>query len=194
MEEQCSKKPVVIDIDGVILDFSLAFSTWFNKENPNYKLGGKRWICPHNADDWQFNHPDNEWITAKIIEFLHIGTVFPLIDRDIPEQLMRLQEKYYIHLVTNYPMKMAPTRIATLLKYSIPYDNITFTEEYKGEIVARINPVAVIEDSPKNIRSIVAKGYHVYVPSFWNYTTLVKDMEKIKYYTTFKDVVDELLA
>ena len=145
-------KPIVmIDVDGVILDFSTAFADWFNETYPNYEIDGKKWICPANPHDWQFEHPDNEWITRKIMKFLFLGTVFPLLNKNIPEQMMRLQEKYYIHLVTNYPAKMAAVRILTLNKYGIPYDNITFTDDHKGEIVKRINPVMVIEDSPKNI-------------------------------------------
>jgi hypothetical protein len=203
-EKTASKKPVtigkpviVIDIDGVILDFSKAFADWFNEKHPNYEIDGVRWECPANANDWQFNHPDNDWITEKINEFIFLGTLFPLIDRNIPHHLLNLQKNYFIHLVTNYPTKMAPTRVATLLKYGVPYDNITFTDEHKGELVAKIDPVAVIEDSPKNIRSIVAEGYHVYVPSYWNYVDCLRDEEHVRknisYYTNFRDVVNELL-
>lgn len=183
-----SQKPtIIIDIDGVILNFSKSFSDWWNN------CYSSSYIISDNPHDWQFDHPDKNAIYRGIMIFYKADLDYPLIESEIPEYIQKLQEKYHIHLVTAFPEKYKESRIRNLSMYNIPYDEITFANGHKIDLVKEINPIALIEDSPKNITSFVQNGYQVYVPNFWNYTKSLNH-NLITFYSNWKELSEMLLS
>lgn len=176
-------KTIVVDIDGVILNFTKPFSNWWNRNNYDARK------LPENPHDWQFDHPDLKLVLKGIEEFAKTHEPYDLMEPKIPEYLTELKKKYIVHLVTAFPERHKEFRIANLALHKIPYDKLTFADGHKIDLIKEIHPVALVEDSPKNIMDFVEHGYPVYVPHHWNYTKNLKH-ELITFYEKWEDLVD----
>ena len=163
------KPTLVLDVDGVILNFCKAFAPWWNK---NYMYERKH-RCSDNPRAWNFDYVDKEHnakiIDSSIREFLMTGALCPLMEETIALSINRLREKYIIHLVTAFPKDFAFLREENLKMFNIYYDHITYVDGSKTDAICNINPIAVVEDSPQQIADISALGYMVFVPAHWNY-------------------------
>lgn len=177
------RKTLIVDIDGVILNFAGAFAQWWNKNEYD--------TCslPENPHDWQFDHPNSELIHQGIDDFVATDEYFPLMEPDLPQLFKKLHKKYRIHLMTSFSIRHRDFRIRNLKHHGIVYDEITFANVQKIELVRQIQPVALIEDKPKNIMDFVEHGYPVYVPYYWNYCQHLQH-DLIKFYNNWKELVD----
>lgn len=166
------KPTLVLDVDGVILNFCKAFAPWWNK---NY-MYERQHRCSENPSTWNFGYVDKqnpsrsaEVIDLSIREFLMTGALFPLMEETVALTINRLREKYVIHLVTAFPENFAFLREENLKMFNIHYDHITYVKEHKAATIDKIHPIAVVEDSPTHIAAISAMGYKVFVPAYWGY-------------------------
>lgn len=188
MEDHSKKPTLVLDVDGCILDFCKPFVAWWND-----KYGWERGLLNENPGGWNMDyvHKENPDISVEIInnsitEFLMTGPMFPLMEDVIPKVISNLSKKYRIHIVTAYDANFAFLREENLRRFGIEYDEITYVDGHKAEHIARINPIAVVEDSPVHIQGIsmlkkptvsnAKLTYPIFVPSCWNYTRNIAHM------------------
>jgi len=168
-----SKPTIVFDVDGVILNFCKPFSIWWNKRY----LCERNHVCPENPSAWNMEYVDKvnpeksaDIINDSILEFLKEKPMFPLMEETVASTLKSIRNRYRIHLVTAFPEKHALLREENLNLFGIEYDEITYVETHKAATICRINPIAVVEDSPVHIKAISECGYKVFVPIYWKYT------------------------
>merc|ERR1711991_772760 len=197
MEPDEVKKPkLVLDVDGVILNFGKVFAPWWNE-----KYGHERGIITENPKTWNFgwvNKADptktEEIINLSIKEYLMTGAMFPLMDEKVPNYINALRGDYQIHLVTSYPADFAFLREENLSQFGIKYDSITFVDGHKIDAIKKINPVGVIEDCPYHIRAANDAGFRVFIPEYWNYTHAIaaERRSKIHFYKNWEELVKKL--
>jgi hypothetical protein len=173
-------KNIVLDIDGVILNFSLGFVNWYNKlyypkldTNPNN----------YNFDYSKETHPNDFF--DKIQEYIDSKPDLELLEPSIPLFVNELNQKFNVIIVSSYPH--LESRILNLQKYNIKYSKIYCGVENKIPIIKEINPVFIIEDCPKIIQELSELDYYCYVP-LWNYTKKFYNKKNITIYTN----IDEL--
>lgn len=177
---------IVFDIDGVILNFAKAFATWWNE---TIAIDGEQKI-PSNPHGWQFDHPNKDKILKAINEFISLRINYKLMEPGIPDKLFKLQHKYKIILLTSFPEEEKEFRLHNLSKHKIPYDQIIFaTPKNKLDVIRTINPVAIVEDYPKNILEFASQGYKVLVPGRWNYVKNIRESDKIKKYKNWDELM-----
>jgi len=171
-----SKPTIVFDVDGVILNFCKPFAIWWNKRY----MHERNHVCPENPSSWNMEYIDmyNPENSAKIIndaifEFLQEKPMFPLMEENVASIIKNIGSRYRIHLVTAFPEKHALLREDNLNLFGIQYDDITYVETHKAATICKINPIAVVEDSPVHIKAITDCGYKVFVPIYWKYTHIL---------------------
>lgn len=186
---------LVIDVDGVILQFAGTFADWSNSQD------NKLPQLPPNLGKWGFGQSDKVTadISKEIGRFMALDNILPLMDKDIPELIKLLKETYEIWLVTALPEKYKKTREKNLKHHGIEYDNILYVDGSKLEIIEQIAPLAVIEDKPQTILDLAKSEKFtgpVLCPTYWNY---IKNMQKdnpeikrIKYYDNWKQLIKKL--
>jgi hypothetical protein len=162
------KRCIVVDVDGVILNFSRPFSKWFNETR---KLVGTNDAIVENPTFWGFSEKiDPTIMNAAVDEFMQTDPTLPLIEESVPMTLELLSKTYEIHLLTSCSEKWTDNRLRNLSHFKIKYDSIQFcASENKLKYAKLLNPICVIEDKPSTILSMCRSDIHVIYPVFWNY-------------------------
>lgn len=158
---------VVIDVDGVILNFSLKFCEYYNERNDNKIL--------NNPDDWHYGLQDKKKLGRRIGDFIKTNPILPLLDDNWTSFAENLCKKYDVNIVTAYSNK--DNRLNNLKLHGIKYSNIHFTDNTdKIGIVKNLNPKYVFEDNPEHIENLcnVLPNSKIFVPSIWNYVNTYK--------------------
>jgi hypothetical protein len=180
---------IVLDVDGVILDFSTKFANHFNdthdanfgiklKPNPsawNYELSGKE--CDYMVD--------------HLYKFIDSSPTLNLLDNMWPEYISALSAKYAINIVTAYPNEAS--RIKNLELHKIKYSSLTCCkqEDKVAEIIKK-NPQYVFEDCPAHIEKLseLLPNTKIFVPSLWNYTKGVDRRSNIILYDNLTTAIE----
>jgi uncharacterized HAD superfamily protein len=162
-------KNIVVDVDGVILDFSTPFINWYN-EKFNKEIKTKQFpLLNHNPDKYNFDHnetyPDDFFVYLQ--EFIDTKPDLNLIEENMPKFFQKLNETYNIHILSNYPHLDA--RCENLKKFNIPYKTIQCDVVDKLTIIKELNAEFVIEDHPVLIHKLSDNNIKCYVPIL-NYT------------------------
>lgn len=175
-------KPVIIlDVDGVILDFAAGFRYWWNVEK-QYRKKYKH-VVPPNPSDWHFDFKgDRQVIYLKIAQYINTKPMLSLFDMTIPQSLRELRKHFKIIIVTAYPHR--ESRIKNLALYGIrmahsnedggedgEYDELhcCYRECKVTKMTSFKNIAFIVEDCPDHVIKLVKQGYTVYAPSHWNY-------------------------
>lgn len=178
-------KTLVFDVDNVLLNFSKAFSIWFNKKNINYPL------LSNNPSDYHYGYKKDKIFRKYVKNFINEGISMEPVDKDIPKIMQKLIKNYYIVLLTAYPNMTA--RKIQLKQNNIPYDELIFSyPNAKHSIIykKKWNPIIVFEDRPSTIKLLANHNYQVYVPNRWNYINSKdwKDYPNVTLYKNLKDL------
>lgn len=166
------KKPnLVIDVDGVILNFSSPFSKWYNHEHMKFSAYDQDKFFHENPRVWHFDPRLNEQdLYHAVDEFMKTNPTLPLLEPTIPSVLEELSKTHEIHIITACPVKWSENRMKNLSHWGIKSDSIQFCEsDRKHHFIDQLEPVAVIEDRPATLKVLIQKGHNVIYPSFWNY-------------------------
>lgn len=170
MENIESPLRIVVDVDGVILNFNRGFVDYYNTIK-----GGIEIIENTESWDWGLIGPALEDLRKHIKEYIDNGPHLEIIDGEWPELMQTIRKnKHYIIIVTAYHNH--ESRIKNLKHYGIEYDEIHFTDQCdKVEKVLSLKPHIVIEDCPRHVNALSAHteqhnmSMKILVPSFWNY-------------------------
>lgn len=170
ISEKMERPCIVVDVDGVILNFSRSFCTWFNK-----KFEGK-FCLVENPKTWSYDDRVPPEEMGKEIElFMSTNPFLPLMENEIPLVFDEILKTHDIHLVTACSAQWSESRMCNLTKHGVRFTSIQFTKD-KMEAIRLLKPVLVFEDKPSTIRDVVVKlGITVCFPFFWNY---LDDIEK----------------
>lgn len=177
-------KVIVVDIDGVILDFNSAFARWMAiKFNDNE--------VPANPTSYG-DVPYESYIGDRnlLVERLNIFTQcneiqLNLICTKLPELFKDLRSRgHYIVVVTQ--CINLDVRRKTLIDLDIEYDEIRLcAEPAKLKLVKGLGAAAMIEDCPSTVRTLAHAGIPVLCPALWNYTCgVIREPNVIGYYST----------
>ncbi len=177
---------LVINIDNVILQFNkLPQLELQNSELPQLAPN------PHN---WEF---DQKEIEKEIDRYIDTEVMLPLMDKNIPEVLLKLKEKYEIWLITSCKEEHKIIREKNLKEHGIEYDYILYVDDNKLKTIEQISPLFLIEDEPKIILELAASDIFegsIWAPNYWNYVKVMKEThdknnESIKYYDDWKELL-----
>jgi len=187
-----NKSNIIIDVDGVILDFNAGFTKWWNdKYSSTYN-----YVLPYNPNTWDYDWPHEISILKNTMkEYIDSDPIFNIIDEKIPILINELSKNYKIIIVTAYHRR--ESRIKNLELFCIKYDDIHFTQNTnKVEIIKSLNPVMILEDCPLHIKDLADENaeYDIYVPAMWNYTMEVHDMPKVILYFDLSDLGRKILV
>lgn len=166
------KKPnLVVDVDGVILNFSRPFSKWYNNVHMQFQRHDDDGVFHENPHVWHFDARLKESdLHHAVDEFMKTNPVLPLLESNIPTVLDELSETYEVHILTACPVKWSENRMRNLSHWGIKSDSIQFCESDRKHIyIDQLDPIAVIEDRPATLKVLFNKGHNVIFPSFWNY-------------------------
>lgn len=145
-------KTIMLDVDGVLADFVLAFTT----------LGNKMFGAPilHTADQqsWSFQSmglftADQEAAMWRIVrEDNWWQTLCPLVSLDTFARINLLHRTYNVLFVTNRPSDIVPAQLQTKLWLENRgiYKPSVIVSKNKGEIAKAVSAVYSIEDKLEN--------------------------------------------
>ena len=169
--EPNEKPTIVIDVDGVITNFSNEFAKYYNQykkplhkpisNNPpnwNFDLEGIELQCMYKMMN-QFIMTDYEKLKY---EYELLGNWASLTNK--------LASKYKIIIVTSYPNHESRTKY--LAHKGIIYNDIHFSNSSeKYEIIKKINPKFVVEDNPEIIINLAKElpRSKILYPAIWKY-------------------------
>lgn len=186
------KPNIVVDVDGVILDFNALFTDWWNKkysEEHDY-------VLPKNPKTWDYDWTkDIKILKDTMTEFIDSDPIFGIIHEEFPLLLAELGKKYKINIVTAYHRE--DSRKKNLEIFDIKYDEIYFANNTnKVEIIKSLNPVMIFEDSPIHVNNLANENaeYDIYVPTMWNYTQSVLELPKVIPYHDIHDLSRKILV
>ena len=179
-------RPVaVIDVDGVLLNFTKGFAKFWNK---NYPM---EHICPTNPSDWYFDYKGpREIINTMIRQYVNTYPMLELMETDVPNVLSKLSKRYHITIVTAYPHE--ESRKQNLALHNIPYDNLICVDANdKVKTILALDPEFVVEDCPEHVEKLSnwpTFDKHIFVPRRWNYTKKLLDLCGVVGYHTLKEI------
>lgn len=180
---------IVLDVDGVILDFSTNFINWFNdkfKKEINDNKYPKLSFDPHKYNfDYDETYPADFF--DQIQEYVDMQPELPLIDKLFPLLTNLLHEKYNVHIISAYPH--LDSRIANLNKFGIKYKTITCNIHDKLPLIKKLQPLFVIEDHPEMIKQLSSENIKCYAPLL-NYTTNLSKLPHVQIYTNVSQLID----
>lgn len=169
-----NKPTIVLDCDGVILNFSKSFADYHNNKSL-IKIN-------ENPHTWTFDiNQDYEKILYESMSiFIEVGYELDLLDDDWISFSDYLYNKYIVIIVTAYENQ--ESRINNLKKYNIRYHQIIFSKN-KIDIIRNIKPLFIFEDCPKNIIELlnIFPKTKIFVPKIWNYVKMIDGENIIKY-------------
>lgn len=183
-----SKPIIVIDVDGVLLDFNKSFTVWWN--NRYSKL--YNFNMAYNPLVWNYGFNNETILKNHITEFINTDPFLDIIDNDFPKLINELSKTYEINIITAYHRE--ESRKYNLEKYDIKYDKIYFaTNSNKVDVIKSVNPSIIIEDCPLHVNKLINENkYKIYVPIFWNYTKEIEN-DKVCKYNSVLDLWNELI-
>ena len=182
IDSDVPKRNIVIDVDGIILDFSKSFTRYHNSISST--------VIAENPQSWNYD-TDKKYkntLHKHITNFINAGPTLELFDDHWPELTGKLQNKYNVNIVTAY--RHQQSRIDNLRKYNIKYDNIHFTvNTNKVETICKLNPVYIFEDCPIHVQNLSKKldDTIIYTPNHWNYVKNIPDAHNIVKYEYLKN-------
>jgi uncharacterized HAD superfamily protein len=164
------KHNLVLDIDGVVVNFAKAFSEYYNKlygadlipENPH--------ACDYGMHGQKYSDLLSDLHKFIMEDYDGHDYDYELLHSDFPSLIERLRERYQIHIVTSYPN--SESRLRYFEKKNISYDTANFsTHDNKVEIVAGLSPRFIIEDNPGNILNMARRCPEstILYPTKWNF-------------------------
>jgi FMN phosphatase YigB (HAD superfamily) len=182
---------VVFDVDGVLFDFSKQFGDWWDRQDD---IDLKK--IQYNPKTYYFGYDeaDYEKYSEIVNRFVDSGEHFPLLDDKIPELLQKLSKKYNIYIITAY--KNITARKQQLDELNIPYVKLIMSYgRTKTSIIQELDldPIAIFEDKPEEIKIMSDNDLVIYVPNQWNYTQCCEDYERVVMYDDIKDIIELLL-
>jgi hypothetical protein len=179
-DEFPQEKPIIIvDVDGVILDFSTGFANWWNQEM-RYDLKYNHTV-PTNPRDWCFEFKGESGVMGrKLREYMDGYPMLDLFDESAPKALEQLHKYFTIIIVTAYPHHDAREMNLEMrgIKRGVHYDDMHCCPQgrIKGTKADYIESLHkhhevefVIEDCPEHVEQLITTGYTVYSPRHWNY-------------------------
>ena len=190
MEGPVLKPRIVVDVDGVLFNFTKSFAEWFSQHN-NFTISDN----PQNYSWYSSNENKNKIIQRGIAEYVNTDNqYFELMSSDVPNCISELKKKFRVILVTAYPNR--EMRKKQLYQSNIEYDELHFTDRYKSKYIKSlgIEPVFCIEDDPSIIRTYSEAGWKTYVPTYWNYTDKRTRLDNVVLYDQLLEVVQEQLS
>lgn len=184
------KSTIYFDIDGIILNFNLAFAQFWNEGLKSRKWRGHELI--ENPSNWDLGIGLNSAeIDLAINEFYETHDPLPLIDPNIPTVINKLKLTYNIVFVSSYPNR--EKRIRDLAYHGIEYDELHTNIHDKLSFYIKnqnVNVVAIFEDGPHHIRSLLPFYANlIWSPVYWNYLQPYHKHHSIIFYKS----VDEWL-
>lgn len=183
------EKPIIVlDVDGVILDFIDKFADYHNNVS-HVKLS-------KNPQDWNFgvNKEYEPQLFKHMKKFIDDGQHLELFEHQWENITGRLMNEYDIRIVTAFHNH--ESRKENLKKYGIKYHQIHFTNnKEKAEVVAKLNPIAIFEDCPDHINKLseLLPNSIIFVPKYWNYTRHVKDRKNVIMYNDILEIEKDYL-
>jgi len=187
------------DVDGVLLDFNILFTRFWNNGLKENLWKGKP--ISDNPTTWSFGfHKDTDDMTElkrAMNIFHHTHNVLPLMHPDIVNVLTKLKSKYTIELVSSYPNEQK--RLDDLLCHEIPYDKLTCKVDNKlnhiqncernGSVV-----VAIFEDGPHHLEKFLPHyAGKIWAPNHWNYLNNFKQDPRIRFYNDPNEWITALI-
>lgn len=172
---------IVIDVDGVLLNFNRGFIKFYNDRNEGENLvenpHGWNWEITETG---KLNH-----LFKEIKAFIDTSPHLDIIDTRWPELIKKLREEHTIIIVTAYPNP--ENRIKTLSYYGIHYEMIYFpNHDEKSVQIMKLCPDMIIEDCPQHINKlapVVDPHVKLMVPSCWNYKKEInQNLSNVFYY------------
>lgn len=98
---------ILLDVDGVLLDFTTPFSKWFER----YLAAQYGFSIDANPTLFCFDERlEKPKLSAMVHNFIATGPTLPMIDPSIPTVLARLRKRFAIHLITAWPHEFAQAR------------------------------------------------------------------------------------
>ena len=181
------KSNVIVDVDGIILDFLTPFIDYLNKihgyslridDIKNYNIES---IIEREKTDFYFNiymHFLTHFYPEK---FEYINGALDFFNR--------LSTKFNLYLITALDPSKKEHRKNNLK--DLKYKELIF-EKNKQKYIKKLNPVYIFEDSPDLINSYIDNKYFkgdIFVPSYPYNRNNLKNYNNIIYYHTFEEVI-----
>jgi len=168
---------IVLDVDGVILDFNTKFVEYNNELYPE-KLSA-------NPSNWNFEWSGNiKILKNRIKDFTNTNPMLPLLDDYWGLFTKKYKKEYHISIVTAYPNRM--NRIENLNIFGIEYDDIYFvSQNEKVNLIKKLEPIYVFDDCPDVIESL---NIQIYAPKKWNYLKKYSNNNNVILYDKLKDI------
>ena len=176
------KGTILLDIDGVLLDFYTPFLNWYNARH------GTSFVV---QDLKKYDIAAGLQIDPQTIVQFHedpICASLPLLDLNTVAFLRVIRSKgYRIVLNTDWPLCYVDKRVQNLADRHLIYDDIHYGK--KTEVV-QLYPdiVLIVEDNPKWISLYLSKGYALAVPQrfYLREETIVQDRRILMYDSLFE--------
>lgn len=157
-----NRPKVVFDLDGVIVDFGLGFSEYLELEPPQGCEMQKTWRFEDSPDypDLTAHEVEDAWKGIRKSDDFWSELPSALTEAD-EAAIHRLAEAYDIMYVTDRNVGVDPVgqTVGWLIDQSLPnpYHVLSrrVTNQKKWEVVKTLHPIAMIEDSPKNLPQLV---------------------------------------
>ena len=176
------------DVDGVLLDFSLAFADYWNEGVKTGIWKGNE--IDKNPNTWSFGYQygiDDMTELNRALEIFHeTHDHLQLVDPNIPRILNRLRKRYNIELVSSYPNENK--RVQNLLHHKIPYNILSCNVHDKVDHIRKredngYKVVAIFEDGPHHLEKLLPYyGGKIWSPGHWNYLIPMKHHTGIRFY------------
>lgn len=184
------KSTIYFDIDGIILDFNLAFVQFWNEGLKSAKWKGHELF--ENPTNWDLGTGLNPVeIDLAMNTFYETHDHLPLMDANIPTILNKLRLQYYIVFVSGYPNH--EKRVRDLAYHKIEYDELHTNIHDKLSFYIKnqnVTVAAIFEDAPHHIRSLLSFYPNlIWSPAQWNYLQPYHNHHSIVFYKS----VDEWL-
>ena len=190
------KRNVAFDCDGIITDFCSGFYKWYYLHKHNKSHGD----ITDNPERYSYTTRDkkrNAAIRRLLPQFINEARDLELIAPSIPEYMRKINEKYNVYIVTQYPHY--DDRIANLKKLGI-VEGIHYIKLFcvgsgneKYNKIKELDPICYFEDAPHIVKKFKNDKITIRVPRLVNYTSVIKETDFIRKYNYLENVeLDDL--
>jgi hypothetical protein len=179
---------VMLDLDGVALDFVLAFHQWFY--DLDVKQTGQEmqpWVTWNHHTD-AYGIPNERFVELLFLFAEEGGFTKNAPYPDVAPQMARLIEAgHTVHVVTDRPVPAVEPTQKWLAEHGIPFTTIDFSRDKTVFLAHGPAPYYGLDDRIENVQKMQDAGVHAYLLTRpWNE---VADLPRVSVIKDFVDII-----